>query len=219
MLPGIRPLFSGLVLLGSVATASAQLHWSTREIQREVVVGAQTVEAAFPFTNPGTKPVTILQIQPDCGCTTATLTKTVYAPGEAGEIKVVFTIGDRVGPQTKTVWVLTDDNPKQAEALVLRVNIPPLLTLEPRVVWWPLGKAEEEKVVTIQLHPGAGITLSDVACTNPAMTHRLEAAGADLYRLHLKPVSTAQPVKARLWFRASLPGHDARTFMIFARVQ
>lgn len=219
MSPRILRLITMLAALGSTCSAHAQLHWTTREIQREVGVGTPQVEAIFPFQNTGAKPIRILEVKPDCGCTTATLAKTVYAPGESGEIKAVFTIGDRVGPQTKTVWVLTDDQPDKAEALFLRVDIPPLLTIEPKVVWWPRGHPVEEKIVTIKVHPNVGIRLSDIACTNPAMTHRLEAAGHDTYRLHLKPTGTADPLRARLWFRATLPGHDAHTFMIFARVQ
>jgi hypothetical protein len=39
------------------------------------------VEAKYRFSNTGTYPVTIIEVQPSCGCTTVQLAKKEYAPG------------------------------------------------------------------------------------------------------------------------------------------
>jgi hypothetical protein len=51
--------------------------------EQKVTAGAtdQFVEAKYRFSNTGTYPVTIIEVQPSCGCTTVQLAKKEYAPG------------------------------------------------------------------------------------------------------------------------------------------
>ena len=52
--------------------------------------------------NEGQTAVTNESLKPSCGCTTAELEKKTYAPGEKGEVRARFDIGQRVGVQSKS---------------------------------------------------------------------------------------------------------------------
>jgi hypothetical protein len=202
-----------------VATARGQLQWSAKTITRQAGVGDKVVEVVYPFRNAGTVPVKILSVNSRCGCTTAGLAKDDYAPGESGEIKVVFDLGDRSGYQEKPIWVTTSDRPSEAVELKLIVDIPQWLTIEPRLVCWEVGGSAEEKCVTLTVHPAAKVEISRIQATSDKVAHRLETVPSLGYRLYLKPVGTANKFKATFLIRAGLPGQVPRTFMVFAQVR
>src|SRR5204863_8804393 len=98
----------------------------------------------------GDAAVTLVEVQPNCLCTTVELSKWNYTPGEKGEIQAVFDFGDRTGIQEKIIQVTTDDPQAPPVRLKLRVTIPELLTCTPRLLRWT-GKdpAEQSLMVTI----------------------------------------------------------------------
>lgn len=51
---------------------------------------SETSERTVKFTNTGNRALIIHQVFSDCGCTVPTYTKDSIAPGESGEIKVLF---------------------------------------------------------------------------------------------------------------------------------
>lgn len=73
-------------------------------------LGDERVAHRFEFVNAGDEPVMIAELRTSCGCTSATVAKRRYEPGEAGEVEVVFAFGDRVGPQRKRVEVRCSDD-------------------------------------------------------------------------------------------------------------
>ena len=98
-----------LVSLCFPLTAMAQIEWAKRSVELRPKPDEAQVVATFPFTNAGTEPVTITSLRTSCDCTTASLAKHTYAPGEGGSITATFTVGGRTGPQTKTILVQTTD--------------------------------------------------------------------------------------------------------------
>jgi mono/diheme cytochrome c family protein len=69
-------------------------------------------------------PVTILEVRPSCGCTTAQLPPLpwIIAPGTNGQIALTVNLAGKTGMQVKTVNVKTDKGFKQ---LILKINILP----------------------------------------------------------------------------------------------
>jgi len=63
----------------------------------------------YRFTNQGTEPLEILDIEKSCGCTTATASAELVAPGEEGLVEVTLDLHGRHGPHEQTVTVLTND--------------------------------------------------------------------------------------------------------------
>lgn len=62
----------------------------------------------FRFTNTGSAPVVLAEVQASCGCTTPTYTAGAVAPGAAGEVVVAFDSRGRPGPFDRTVTVAAD---------------------------------------------------------------------------------------------------------------
>src|SRR6267154_2552040 len=111
---------------------ASTLAWEKDKISTEVIADEQTeVKAAFPFKNTGSHPVTITGAQPSCGCTTAALDKKTYAPGESGEIAVVFHTAGRIGQQEKFITVTTNEPNQTPTRLLLEVNIKECLSIAP----------------------------------------------------------------------------------------
>lgn len=154
------------ILVPAVAGADG-LHW----LEHEIVVEAGPLDTqavvAFAFTNTGDEPVTIESIQSSCGCTTAALDKKTYAPGESGSITATFSFGDRVGQQIKRITVRTDDPRRPQQVLVLRVEIPQPVRLEPRALMWRGDEPRESKTMRIVLTDVPDAAIADVSTSNP----------------------------------------------------
>ena len=116
-----------LIICGLLCIApypvQAGLEWESQRVSFVASITDDKAEVSFAFTNTGEHPGTITSIRTSCGCTTATLDKKTYAPGpgnighpgtpdapgESGEITVIFAFGDRVGKQHKRITVRTSE--------------------------------------------------------------------------------------------------------------
>lgn len=65
----------------------------------------------FTFTNTGTEPLIISNAKGSCGCTVPVWPKEPIAPGETGEIKVVYKPGKQKNKQHKTVTITANTEP------------------------------------------------------------------------------------------------------------
>src|SRR6516162_2908675 len=97
------------ILLLSVCAISArgQLVFDQPEQSFKVKPEQESIVAKYRFTNSGKESVKIENVKTSCGCTTAALKQTEYAPGESGEIEAKFTFGGRFGRQEKAILVST----------------------------------------------------------------------------------------------------------------
>lgn len=68
------------------------------------------------------RPITILEVRPSCGCTTAEMPPRPWTlqPGESGQMKFSLHLAGKMGTLFKTVGVMTDQGKRD---LMLRVNI------------------------------------------------------------------------------------------------
>lgn len=67
----------------------------------------------FSFTNTGSRPLVITNAEGSCGCTAPTYSKHPIAPGEKGEVSVVYKPGTQQGNQNKSVTVTANTEPPQ----------------------------------------------------------------------------------------------------------
>ena len=80
-----------LVMSSMVAMAQAQIKFEkTSHDFGEFSEKNPVVECVFKYKNTGDKPLVINQAVASCGCTVPSYTKKPIAPGESGEIKVVY---------------------------------------------------------------------------------------------------------------------------------
>jgi len=73
----------------------------------------------FKFTNSGNQPLIISDAKGSCGCTVPKYPKNPVAPGETGEIEVVYKPGTQKGNQMKTVTLVANTEPTQT---VLKIS-------------------------------------------------------------------------------------------------
>ena len=73
------------------------------------VIEGQIARHEFKFTNSGTEPLVLQNVQASCGCTTPSYTSTPVMPGETGEVKASYGTEGRPGYFQKTVTVTFDN--------------------------------------------------------------------------------------------------------------
>ncbi len=82
----------------------------------------QVVEVAFRFKNTGTKNLVITDVTAGCGCTIPEKPNEPYSPGQEGVIKAKFNSEDRVGVNTKEIYVTANTKPNP-QMLTFRVEV------------------------------------------------------------------------------------------------
>lgn len=213
-------VFAAGLILATAPLVYGQLTWDNPEQLAKVGVGTATTEAVFPFTNTGNYPLTIITVRGERGVTAIRPSKRTYRPGERGEIRVQMQIGQQEGELTRTITVRTDDARQSQAELLLHVDVPRRVTIEPAMVRWEVGQDEVVfQTVKITPHPElelevTGVKLHDrlsrmIVRRNqpdqapPALDelieHELardEATGA--YLLKLKPLDVSKPTRVPL---------------------
>jgi len=202
-----RVIFAWVALVwsgGWLHAGEATLVWEKTEVNLVAEIGQKRAEAAFPFHNAGTKPVTITGVDSSCGCTTAKLAKTTYAPGEAGEIRAIFEFGPRTGLQEKMLTVTSDDVPV-AKQLMLRVMIPVLFGIEQRIVLWSQGAEPDVRTVVVRTAPGVAVKelTYDAAAVEASFAPLAEGGG---YALSVRVLSTAAVQRQTVMVNALIDG-------------
>src|ERR1700693_5613626 len=163
-------LFSLLLFAGS---AFAQLAWETTEQTFNSKPEDKEVVAKYKFTNAGPTPIKIQNVRTSCGCTTAALSKTYYAPGESGEIEAKFTFSGRTGRQEKAITVDSTANPQHQTILRLHVYIEETVKVEPEVVLWRVGEQPNSKAIHITIADNSSAKIVSVISDNPALKVKL----------------------------------------------
>lgn len=214
-------------LIVIAALACAQPVFGKLEFTREVIeekagFGEKEKAASFSFTNTGDYPITVTKVKTSCGCTTADLEKTDYAPGEKGEVKVVFDIGNREGSQIKQIYVYTNDLNKQLYTLAYKVDIPRLIELQPRLLYWRKTESATPKVMTVNLLHDKPIHVVKVINSNEqAFTVKLkEVKKGRVYHVEAIPKETGTPARATLTIVTDFPDEKTpNTYLLFLRTQ
>lgn len=80
----------------------------SKEFDFGTIKQGDKVEHIFKFKNTGTTDLSVIEVRPSCGCTAPEWTKTSVKTGESGEIKIIFDSTGKMGPQTKSVTLLTN---------------------------------------------------------------------------------------------------------------
>jgi hypothetical protein len=193
--------------------AFAQLSWDTRQLDFHPKPEESVVKGEFPFTNIGKAPITITDVKTSCGCTTAALTKKVYAPGEKGAIATTFTMGDRTGLQQKQVVVRTDYPEEMFIQLTVRVFIPEFLKLEPQIIRWPLNSKNE--VRTFKLNAGTEQTIKvlGVRSTDDRIFAKLKTIEpGKKYEVEVSVNGTTEPLRGFVRVETDFPAQKPKAY-------
>jgi hypothetical protein len=216
---GKKLSFLSLLCLSVAATAPAALVWEKTELELNPALGAPTAIGVFKYENKGDTPIHFKAVRPSCGCTTAAMTRNDVPAGAKGEITATFNIGDRIGMQTKTITVETDDPQQPQTVLTLKANIAQLLELQPVFVSWQAGEAAKAK--TILAKAGKGVTLKNVEVTSSSgdFTAKVEpGSGVGEFKINVQPKDTAKALNATLTVKPDAGSGPAKAYYVTARV-
>jgi Protein of unknown function (DUF1573) len=208
-----------LLLLGSGTQIFAQLKWEQPQQKFSVKPGDKAVTAKYRFTNEGASPVTIVDVRPSCGCTTATLAKKTFASGESGEIDAKMNFAGHTGHQEKWIYVTTNPAGKEPTLLTLAVDIPPDVTIEPEFVMWRLGDPVTAKTIRVVVPDGFPAKIVAVQTDNPAIQVQLQPQAGNQWEVKVTPSGTNSLVKAVVSIRSDYPAEHPVTYSAYARVQ
>lgn len=90
----------------------SEITFEETEYNFGTVVDGDMVKHTFKFTNTGDKELVLLDVKSTCGCTVPEdWPKQPIAPGEGGEIKVIFNSNNKVGAVNKGIRVEANTNP------------------------------------------------------------------------------------------------------------
>lgn len=203
-------------LLACTSCLHATLVWETTTLERRAEFEQEELVVSFAFRNNGTTPVTIASLEASCGCTVPSLAQRTYAPGEAGTLDVSYRIDGQTGPQTRTISVKTDEAGKTPTVLTLKVDVPRLFDLSPRLVTWEKDDETLEKRVEIALHrDGTTVALEHNRNDHLELALASSSAGSR-YTLRLRPKSTGVAFRETIHLRIESPGLPSRVLAVYA---
>lgn len=95
----------------AVEGPSTKIQFKESKFNFGTVKEGEKVKHSFVFTNVGTEPLIIQNAKASCGCTVPTYAKEPVAPGETGQIDVVFDSKGRPGKTNKSVTITANTEP------------------------------------------------------------------------------------------------------------
>ena len=96
-----------LALPAALAAQDLEVEFSEVEHDMGTLVWHNPAAARFMVTNTGREPVTIIDVEPDCGCTMVDWTQTAIDPGKVGTVTVRYD-AEMLGHFSKSVAVYTN---------------------------------------------------------------------------------------------------------------
>jgi hypothetical protein len=99
--------------LENQSSPTTTIEFEENEFDWGTITQGEKVSYVFKFTNTGNEPLLIKKAKGSCGCTVPQWPKAPIAPGEQGEISVVFNSKGKMGKQSKRVTITANTDPGQ----------------------------------------------------------------------------------------------------------
>ncbi|TVR49667.1 MAG: DUF1573 domain-containing protein [Puniceicoccaceae bacterium] len=210
-----------VLLLPAALIASDGLVWETQTIETRAPYGAPQVTADFGFVNQGSAPVTIVEVNSSCGCTTTGLDKRTFAPGESGKITAVFTVGSRMGTQRNMLRVVTNEGGRRMTDLHFTVVIPEAISISPRLLHWRQTDERTAKTAVIDVAHDSPLQIRDIEVDGDSFEVNLEKDPEIEGRYHLviTPVAESGIARGMVMIRTEPETARPRQFTVFAYVR
>lgn len=184
-------------IFACTVSARGQLKFGTALIEDRIDSSKREYSFSYKLKNDGSDAVKITDITASCGCTSAESDKNMYAPGETGEIKGTFAIGDRRGLQEQYIIVKTDAPGQPQTILELRLTIIDPIKISPKVVFWKIGEKNTSKEIKLDIPNADEAGIQKINCDNGIFEIKLlkEDALSDKYVLEVLPAKTSEAAK------------------------
>lgn len=179
------------------------LHAGALTFENELLVvhapaDAKSIVADFNFENKTDQPVTIAKVDKTCACIGVLVSdgKLAYAPGEKGQIRATFDMGNFAGVINKSVVLYLDKDPedKPSVTLTVEVHIPVLVALSEKTLKWSIGAKPETQIIDVLVDYIKPIKIIAATCTSDnfkVKVHTLEEGKH--YEILVTPADTKEP--------------------------
>ena len=169
MFPDMKTFLLLFSIIG-ILPVCAGLKFENETISADAGLDDKTVSRDFEFTNDGSEAVTIRAADAGCSCMSVQIAggKFTYAPGESGTMRAIFEVGTFQGTVEKPihVWLKGDPDESPSSSVKLSVNIPTIISVEPKTVKWGLGGDAEPKVVEVKMSYEKPIKITNLASSS-----------------------------------------------------
>lgn len=156
---------------------------------------AEEIETDFAFTNCGNRVVRITGLESSCSCLEASLDKPVYAPGEKGRGRARFKVGSFTGRHEKALRIRTDDPSAPDVVLSVVIDVPVIVSVEPKLLEWALGSKAEPKEFLVRMLGPDPIRITGVNSTRDSVAAGFkETLPGREYRISVTPASTSDVI-------------------------
>jgi len=197
-----------------------QLQWETEQLAFQPSPAATEIVAHFKFKNTGAASAIIKSVNSSCSCTTPTMRQQSFAPGEAGEVTVTYTIGTRTGVQEQTIAVASNDPQRPFTLLRIKVTIPEMVQLHPDSLKWSPAEPRTPKVIMLEVAPTYPVTTITVQSSNPLVAAKVETVTpGTAYRIIVTPGESRTTAVARLSIHTDYPPSHPKTYSAHIRVE
>lgn len=132
---------------------------------------------------------------------------------------MVYTPGDRVGPQSAQLTVLTDEKGAAPASLRLRINIRAAVSFAPRLVRWSKTDGAVPRIIEIKQLGEASVRIIDVKPASDALSAELKpGTEAGTWQLVLTPKSTESPSTTKVAISSGV-GERKTTYTVLGVVR
>lgn len=180
--------------------------------------GQERVTAVFRFKNEGTAG-TVRSIETSCGCLSAESDKRSYAPGESGEVKATFNVKGLSGSVERSITFVSGAKGEAPVRLAVRVHVPALLEIEPKMLHWALGEAPAPKVFKITMQGPDPVRIKSASSSrrNVSTAVRMLVEGRS-YEIEVKPENTSEALLGMVRIETDSRFREHQKQMAFFRV-
>ena len=192
-------------LLLTPSFALPQLTWDTKEAQLTLGPKDKEAQATFTATNTGDEAFRIADLKTSCGCTGAYAKTQIVEPGETTEIVITFSKGKRSGKNRNKVKVYLDGVDEPVATLSIVVDIPTLIELKPRIVFWNQNAPKAPQTIQVSLNETYGLAIDQITYDAELFTvTRIDSPSSpNMLTLEVTPKSYDQTIRSTLTLTAN----------------
>jgi len=180
--------------------------------------GEERLTVTFPFTNLDT-PGSVRSIETSCGCLSATADKKTYAAGEKGMVTAVFNIKGYNGSVERSITFVSGSKGDAPIRLAVRVHVPELIEIEPKMLSWGLGEAVAPKVFKVTVKSPDAINIKSIASTRRNVSVALKTVTPGrAYEIEVKPETTSEVMLGMVKIDTDIKAREQQRQMAFFRI-
>ncbi|MCR4415829.1 MAG: DUF1573 domain-containing protein, partial [Thermoguttaceae bacterium] len=155
--------------------------------------------------NAGHADLLITRVVPDCGCTTAKVSKNVLAPGDEVAIAATLSFKAIRGPTAKRIVIETNDPRRRHAVLLVRGRGEPELSVEPGEIW-----------VDTHVEPGTEIAAIRIGALKQETTFDIKRVESDAPFFAVSVERSGVPCEFRVRLRLTdkLPTDPAQAHVV-----